>query len=315
MPRAAGWKPLSYPMIAHICGRIIRGDQPVEIARDHRITKASLHKIKASLAATGVVVPRFLRMSSAEQKAEVARLLRTTRMTNQEIRRAVGLACTTMPRERRFAYYRELEKEGKPVPRCECGDVFEHSHLCLFRGSRGNGRREGELEDTDIRGILQDLRDGLHHTEIMERHQIRAAIVWRIGGRMTKTDRSKRKRNLVSPKTREERKRQALEGGNSLFETLGRAINRIAPEIRDDVHQMMAIEVLDGRLTEKEAIQRLSHFVTKAYGQGVDRWRSVSLNDCGAGDELSLSERLADDAALAAFDEVELASAGSADGW
>lgn len=313
MPRQDGWRPLSYTVIAHICGRIIRGDLPGEIARDHRIDKVSLRSIKLSLAATGVVVPRFRCMPTAEKKAEIARLVRTTRMTNQEIRRAVGLPYTTMPRAHRFAYYRELEKEGRPVPRCDCGDVFEHTHLCPFRGLRGPGRRERELEDTDIRGIMQDLRDGLHHTEIMERHQIGARIVWRIGRRMTKSDRSKRKRNRVSPKAREERQRQALEGGNSLFERLGIAINRVDPEIRDDVHQMMAIEVLDGRLTEKEAIKRLSQFVTKAYGQGVDRWRSVSLDSDGAGDEMSLSERLADDTALAAFDEVEMVSADPAD--
>lgn len=313
MPRPSGWKPLSYTVIAHICGRIIRGDQPAEIARDHRIDKASLRTIKLSLAATGVDVPRFLCMPTAEKRAEVARLVRTTRMTNQEIRRAVGLPYTTMPRAYRFAYYRELEKEGRPIPRCDCGDVFEHTQLCPFRGLRGPGRREGELEDADVRGIMQDLRDGLHHTDIMERHQIGARIVWRIGKRMTKTERSNRRRNRVSPKTRQERQRQASEGGKSIFERLGKAISRIDPAIRDDVHQMMAIEVLDGKLTEREAVKRLSEFVTKAYGQGIDRWRSLPLDGDGTGDELSLSERLADDAALAAFDEVELASADPAD--
>lgn len=312
MPRPVGWKPLSYTMIAHICGRIIRGDQPVEIARDHRITKACLHKIKASLAATGVVVPSFLRMPSTEQKAAVTRLLQTTRMTNQEIRRAVGLTSTCMPRKRRFAYYRELEKEGKPVPRCECGDVFEHSHLCLFRGTRGTGRREGALDDADIRQILQDFRDGLRHIEIMERNSIGPYVLQRVKKRMTTRDRLQRKRNFVSQSRQEELRRQARAAGDSLFRRIGACLTGVDATIRDDVHQLIMVTLYDGRLAEEDAIRRKREFVTKAYAQADDRWQTTPLD--GMGDELSLSERLADDAALAAFDEVELAAAGTAEG-
>lgn len=299
MPRPTGWKPLSYTTIAQICGRLILGHDRRAIERECGATGATVGHLADVLLALGALTPTRRVQLTADQDETIWRLIKTTRMTNHQIRKVVGLTSSTAVRKRRVAHHSELRAKGLPVPLCECGDEFQHSHKC-----RVMSLCPKPILETDRADVLADLIAGANASDIAKRYDVGRKWVERLQRQLSKSQRAKRVRAISMRRRATGLRAVASKRSADLYARLEAVVPRGLPaEVRSETIQEMALEILDGQVTESEAVQRLKAFTSGAYRQLGDPWQNISLD--ADRDGLTLGECLEDETALLAFDEFD----------
>lgn len=303
MPRPKGWKPLNYTTLATICGRLVRGDPYGDIVRDHGIQICTCRHLRSALEATGLEIKRATTLPE-DLDSKINHLVRTTLMTNQQIRNHLALNGTHAVRARRRAYHKELRSAGLPVPRCKCGDDFQHEHRCGYWRTKGL-RPFCDIDEAERVEIQAAWMAGTPKKQLLVSYQVSQSTLVKIIAAVPARQRKKRRLNYVSATRQSHQREAARADAAGLFARLGEWLARnVPPEVAEDVRQSMLVDILAGKLTEAQAKSRKREFVAKAYSVENNPWKTVSLDE-ELDDGLSLAERLEDEEALAAFDELE----------
>lgn len=302
MPRPKGWKPLSYTVIAQICGQIVLGKRRAEIARTFGVQPHTVQHFKQTLVQMGAAAyhetePKL----SLETDAAIHDLIRSTRLTNFQIYKRLSLSCTEPVRRRRKTYHDELRLCGKPVPLCGCGDEFQHAHRCRFmlRGPK-------PVKESDSDDVIAELVAGDRLEEVQRRYRLGQIVAAGLLKQLSRSQKNIRRRNIAARRAATKRRNELAP--EAVLGRIQAGVPATLPsEVRNEVIQVMAVDVLEGLLTIDDALGRVRSYTSKAY-RSLGDWRNVSID--AERDGLSLGDLIEDESAMEAFaemDEMELA--------